>query len=280
MQAPKLGSFNYDLQGFQVTFTETVASTYEISAARDGVPGWQVNGTLHYLEAVAGTLSVPRCTLELGGGFQGVTLAAGAVGDVLVRGKDTYGERLLEGHLCMPDPADWHPPLLSPAIGAHTKRVFAGNTVALDFSAQMDAVLPPAPLTDDTFTAALVWQPSPPALAVRINATLATSISLAVSAGGIAIPGSPVDIKVVAGPINGGESELTGAGAAVGEPTEWNPVRFVPRDAFRNIPPLGAVDLTTLALEFTPAVEQIKNFTVRIAIFMCPTSSSCACSST
>ena len=139
----------------------------------------------------------------------------------------------------------------------------AGNTVSHDFAAQIDAIAPPAPLTAANYTAALAWQASPPALAVRITVTLATSFSLSISAGGVTIPGAPVAITVVAGPVDAAQSELTGAGATVGEPTEWNAVRFVPRDAYRNVPPLGAVDLTALSLEFTPAVDDVKEFAVR-----------------
>jgi hypothetical protein len=98
---------------------------------------------------------------------------------------------------------------------------------------------------------------------MRINATIAATALISVSAASIALPGSPIAFSVVAGALSASESELTGSGAAFGEPGEWNPVRFVLRDAFRNVPAVGAVDMATLALEFTPVVADIKPFTVR-----------------
>jgi hypothetical protein len=95
LQAPVMGPFVYDVQGFQITFVETVATTYELSAARDGVAGWQVNGRLHYVNATSSVLYVPGCSLQLGSGFSMGRLAAGAVGDLLVFGKDVYGMRQL-----------------------------------------------------------------------------------------------------------------------------------------------------------------------------------------
>jgi hypothetical protein len=96
-----MGPFVYDVQGFQVTFTETVATRYELSAARDGVASWQINGTLHYVNATAAALHVPECSLQLGSGFSVARLAAGQTGDVLVFGKDIYGVLRSPRH-CLP----------------------------------------------------------------------------------------------------------------------------------------------------------------------------------
>lgn len=153
-------------------------------------------------------------------------------------------------------------------IKHQSRPMSAGNRVAEDFSNQLDIPQPPAPFTAETFSTSFVWQPSLPAVAVRINATLATPASLAISSRSATIPGSPVVFTVDAGVLSALESELTGSGAAYGEPGEWNQVRFVPRDAFRNIPAIGAVDMASVALEFMPPVTDIKPFTVCITMLL------------
>jgi hypothetical protein len=48
-----LSFLRYDVQGFQVVFTETVATRYETSAAQDGMAAGEVCGGLHDANAPA-----------------------------------------------------------------------------------------------------------------------------------------------------------------------------------------------------------------------------------
>jgi hypothetical protein len=86
-----MGPFIYQLQGFQVTFTTTVASTYTISTARDGYAFFQVSNAMKSVAALAAALYVPQCTLAYGSGAPGGAMVAGVPGQVLVYGRDVYG---------------------------------------------------------------------------------------------------------------------------------------------------------------------------------------------
>ena len=139
----------------------------------------------------------------------------------------------------------------------------AGNNVAQDFSPQVDIPAPPSPLNGSNFAATRSWRPTPPATLLTLQATLAVSVSLDLSVNALAIPGSPRAISIVAGVVNDTMSTLTGAGAAAGEPAELNPVRLVPRDRYGNLLAEGRLAVGDLSLEFTPAADDVRPFTVR-----------------
>jgi hypothetical protein len=144
--------------------------------------------------------------------------------------------------------------------------VAAGNNVTMNYTPQIDAVIPPAPLTSTTFSSSITWQPSPPAAVIHINSTAALSFSLPLSANGHPLPGSPLPLAIAAGPVDSFLSEVTGSGTSEGEPGEWNPVRLVPRDAFRNVLAAGALAVESLSLELTPLASSLRPFVVRALV--------------
>lgn len=274
-----MGPFVYDRQGFQVTFTTTRAGAYTISTARNGVPAWQVNSTTNSVIALSEPLHVPSCVVEVGAGFVRGRVAAGTVGKILVYGRDSYGAlsrvpgSLFVGAkhckpLCI---TALHATGLAPPVGlscrAHgaslSATVHAGNNVTVNYTPQIDAIIPPMPLMRNTFSSFITWQPSPPAAVIHINATAALALLLPLSANGHPLPGTPLPLAITAGPVDTLQSGITGSGASAGEPGEWNPVRLVPRDAFRNVLEVGVLTVESLTLELTPPANSLRPFVVR-----------------
>ena len=133
-----------------------------------------------------------------------------------------------------------------------------------DFKSQLDAITPPSPMDASSFTSAVTFQTTPsPAVVVSVTGTAAVTVSLPLTVSNVALPGSPVAITFSPGGVDPVQSYLTGSGASTGEAAEWNSVRLVPKDAYGNTLPQGVLSTNALALQFTPAADQLGSWTVR-----------------
>jgi hypothetical protein len=91
MQAPKLGPYNPQVQGFLFNFLEYIASSYEIHALLDGAAGWAVGGGPALLSLTHAPIEPSQTTLAKGLGFTSGIIRAGIPGTIALSGSDIYG---------------------------------------------------------------------------------------------------------------------------------------------------------------------------------------------
>jgi hypothetical protein len=266
--------FASDLQAFQFSFISTVAANYTLSAALDGVPGFQVGGATAQFGITAGGLSVPSSSLQLKGA-DGHNVSAGSLARIVVTGKDEFGAMWLfllrlmdsehQGQHCT-NSAYTNAIACSDAPRLHgcvtLAAACAGNFVQHDFTPQMDAIIAPAEHLQSSFTADLAWDADLAAPVYSLNITAAGVYDIAITSAGAHFPGSPMPLHVLPKELSFQHSTLTGAGLQGGEPGFWNPVSVVPRDTYGNTLLSGALDPDQLQLASTPAVDGVGAFQV------------------
>jgi hypothetical protein len=130
-----------------------------------------------------------------------------------------------------------------------------------DWSGGITVALVP-PVTTLAFSAAFTWDAGAQQLGLDVVITAAGVFSLAVALRGEALPGSPLAVTVVPGPLAGTMSALVGVGAVAADPGQSNEVALVLRDAFGNLLPPAAVSPASVSLSVTPAAAAVAAFQV------------------
>jgi hypothetical protein len=138
----------------------------------------------------------------------------------------------------------------------------------VDWTPGLAASVVPQPASN--YTVLFQWDDARATAFAHINITDASTFQLSLKHKGQAIPGSPVDLKIVPGSLDSGSCELVGIGASHAEPLDSNQVIFVARDSFGNQLGVGALAPESILLSFTPDVDVVSSFEVRVPCLAFP----------